>query len=173
MASRLVQIDEVRLLSVSGNRATLSCTCQKGVYIRTLAEDIAESLAALAHITQLRRTQNGCFKKDFIGLAKIEEIAYSGDSDSQQACLEELLLPLGSVLAELPTIDLPAPMAQRLRFGQLVELSDQKNSEDLNCAKQGGGGTNVCQILEKGKLVGLALWERETGTLTPKKMFNL
>lgn len=161
---REIQIDEIVFLGLEGNRARLRCVCQKGVYIRTLAEDIAEKVSSLAHLTELRRTQNGCFlPPQFISLDKVEKIVHSEDEDDDTKVknLNDLLLPVVSVLTGLPLIHLNAEQAERLRMGQKIQLLNYEGEENKN----------PFLVLENEKPVGLACLEERV--LKPKRIFNL
>jgi tRNA pseudouridine55 synthase len=160
--SRLVKIDSLTLLCAQDRTATFVVTCQKGVYVRVLAEDIAQQLGAFAHITRLRRTHNGCFfPKDIISLDRIEEIANNPQQCSFQE-LGKLIAPLEKVLEGLPKISLDAFQVKNLRFGRPVIIHQQKTS----CAEE-----TICLALENGQPVALAKLQNQT--LVPKKLFNL
>lgn len=165
LEARQVSIEELALTEACGKKATFSMTCQKGVYVRALAEDIAQQLGAFAHITRLRRTHNGCFSiKDFISLDRLEEIVHSDAYQDEYFPhqLKALLLPLEKVLEGLPKIPLVASQAQRLRFGQPVIIYSQTAT---NADK------TICLALENG--IPVALAELQKQTLVPKKLFNL
>jgi tRNA pseudouridine55 synthase len=52
-------IDELELLSFSGNELTIRIVCSKGTYIRALARDIGYALNSGAHLIALKRTRIG------------------------------------------------------------------------------------------------------------------
>ena len=52
-------IDELELLSFSGDELTLRIICSKGTYIRALARDIGYALNSGAHLIALKRTRIG------------------------------------------------------------------------------------------------------------------
>ena len=54
---RDIEIYELNLLSLIGNEAKLFIRCSKGTYVRTLVEDIGESIGCGAHVRELRRLQ--------------------------------------------------------------------------------------------------------------------
>merc|ERR1711964_41891 len=61
---RLVTVHELRLVSFDGDRAELEIRCSKGTYVRTIADDLGESLGCGGHVTELRRLQAGVFGID-------------------------------------------------------------------------------------------------------------
>lgn len=52
---------QTNLISYSYPHLELSVKCSKGTYIRSIASDIGQILGCGAHLSQLRRTQNGQF----------------------------------------------------------------------------------------------------------------
>ena len=89
---------------------TLDVRCSKGTYIRTLAEDIGAALGCGAHLAALRRT--GCGLLDLADAIGIEAFA-ALDADAR----ERRLLPPQALLADWPSITLPATDAARFLTG--------------------------------------------------------
>ena len=88
----------------------LRVACSKGTYIRTLGEDIGEALGCGGHLRLLRRVQTGAFTAaQTISLAQLE--ALSEDERLAQ------LLPVESLLADFPRIELDADNAGRFLSG--------------------------------------------------------
>ena len=58
---RRIYIKELHCLSIEAEQLVLRVKCSKGTYIRTLASDIGKQLGCGAHLTALRRLQNGPF----------------------------------------------------------------------------------------------------------------
>lgn len=58
---RRIMISELQLVDLGPNRMTIRVKCSKGTYVRTLASDIGKALGCGAHLTALRRLQNGNF----------------------------------------------------------------------------------------------------------------
>ena len=58
---RDIEIFELNLLALIGNEAKLFIRCSKGTYVRTLVEDIGESLGCGAHVRELRRLEVASF----------------------------------------------------------------------------------------------------------------
>ncbi|MEM6332164.1 MAG: tRNA pseudouridine(55) synthase TruB [Planctomycetota bacterium] len=59
---RTVRIDAIELVRYDWPIAELAVTCGKGVYIRSLARDLGESLGTGGHLAALRRTRVGPFE---------------------------------------------------------------------------------------------------------------
>jgi len=109
---------EVRILSLdllaiepAQRRLRLEVACSKGTYIRTLAQDIGRVCGAGAHLAALRRTSTAGFTlAQALTLEQLEGLADPAAS----------LLPVESLLAELPVAVLDAATAQRFALGQTV-----------------------------------------------------
>lgn len=139
---RAVIIHELVLESFEAARALIRVRCSKGTYIRTLAEDIGEMLGCGAHLAALRRTGAGSFSLDrAVSLAALEEM----DEAARDACL----LPLDSLLGDLPALPLDAEQSRRFRLGQALEgnwkmdgcvrvLGDSKNFLGLGRVEEDG-----------------------------------
>jgi tRNA pseudouridine55 synthase len=72
---RPVTIHELDLIDFTAGefpRATIRAVCSKGTYIRTLADDIAQSLGSRGHLTALRRTRVGAIEVD--GALALDEL---------------------------------------------------------------------------------------------------
>ena len=69
---REIEIYNIKLLDFKETKATIKVSCSKGTYIRTLAQDIAQSLGTSAYLTKLIRTKAGNFNiKDSIQIDEI------------------------------------------------------------------------------------------------------
>ncbi|MCE5285114.1 MAG: tRNA pseudouridine(55) synthase TruB [Pelosinus sp.] len=106
---RHITIYEIKLLKVSAEGFLFDVVCSKGTYIRSLCIDIGKKLGILAVMSFLVRTRAGQF-----ALAEahtLEEIA---------AQKEDLLLPLDSVLGQMPSLTLTDDQANRFCCGQNI-----------------------------------------------------
>ena len=89
--------------------------CSKGTYIRTLAEDIGRELDCGAHLIALRRERTGGFGLEkALTLDAIEALAFEAR--------DALLLPVDTLITDLPRIDCSAADAARLRLGQKLSM---------------------------------------------------
>lgn len=108
---RGVVIHELLLNSFSGNEMDITVRCSKGTYIRTLAEDIGQALGCGAHLQGLRRTATGRFRLgDAHTLAQMEAMSMA----ERETCL----LPLDSMVQDLPALDLDEVQVIRIAQGQ-------------------------------------------------------
>ncbi len=114
---RTVFIHELKLERLQENELEFSVLCSKGTYVRTLAEDISEQLGCGGHLIALRRTGIGEFNLDAAyTLPQLEAM----DAAQRDACL----LPLDSLVQNLPRLELDAVQANRLAQGQRLGLTD-------------------------------------------------
>jgi tRNA pseudouridine55 synthase len=112
---RNVVIHELLLNSFSGNEMDITVRCSKGTYIRTLAEDIGAALGCGAHLTGLRRTAIAHFDLDHS--YNSQQLAAMNDEE-RAACV----LPLESLMPNMPRLQLDAGQVQRLAQGQRLGL---------------------------------------------------
>ncbi|GAB1235445.1 tRNA pseudouridine(55) synthase TruB [Ferrigenium sp. UT5] len=116
-AARPVSIHELNLQHWAGDELVLDVRCSKGTYIRTLAEDIGEALGCGAHLAGLRRTGIGDFHLgDALTLPQLEAMDEAGR--------DARLMPLDSLVLNLPKLELDAVQAGRLAQGQRLALQD-------------------------------------------------
>jgi len=118
--SREVMIYKLELTGAPGpDHASFHVTCGKGMYVRSLARDLAVFLGTYGHVSALRRTRVGPFGLDkAISLENLEELEHKG------AALTALLA-LQSALDDIPGLMLTASEAQRLRTGQSLLIRPQ------------------------------------------------
>ena len=59
LQKRCVRIHRLALIDFNADRLTLEAVCSKGVYVRSLARDIAEALGEIGYLKKLTRTRIG------------------------------------------------------------------------------------------------------------------
>jgi tRNA pseudouridine55 synthase len=110
---RNVFIYDLQVIVFEGNLLEISVQCSKGVYIRSLAVDIGEALGCGASLTALTRTGVGPLRlgdSQVCTLPKLESLA--------QEALAACLLPMDTLVASLPKLELDETSTRRLRAGQ-------------------------------------------------------
>ncbi|TDL97775.1 tRNA pseudouridine(55) synthase TruB [Macrococcus brunensis] len=117
--SRTVQIYAIKRLSQPRFQDDkvifdIEVACGKGTYIRTLATQIAERLSTVGHMSKLTRTSSGGFQLD--ESLTLEELA-AMPLDHVQAHL----LPLERGLKDLPHLEVPADLKDRILNGQKLK----------------------------------------------------
>ena len=112
---RGVVIHDLTLHSFSGNKMDITVRCSKGTYIRTLAEDIGAALGCGAHLIGLRRTAIAHFDlRDSYNLQQLEAMTEA----ERDACI----LPLESLIPDMPRLQLDSVQVLRLAQGQRLAL---------------------------------------------------
>lgn len=121
IAPREVEIYELEFLDQPNvDHARFRTSCGKGMYVRSLARDLALKLGTLGFVSALRRTGVGSFTLDrAITLEKLDELQKADEAASA-------LMPLQAALGDIPTLTLMAADAQRLRAGQGVLIRPQQ-----------------------------------------------
>jgi tRNA pseudouridine55 synthase len=148
MASRQVTIHRLALLDAAKDSATFEADCSKGTYIRSLGRDMALALGTVGHITMLERRRVGPFTlADAIKLETLEDIAHK----------PQLLLPLETVLDDIPALAITAEDVQRIHQGQAL-------------ARGGAAGGETVLTFE-GAAVAIA--QVDDGRIQPRRVFQL
>jgi tRNA pseudouridine55 synthase len=133
--------------------------CSKGTYIRTLAEDLGESLACGAHVIKLHRQVAGPFSdSSVISLATLA--ATRGESDPE--LLDHYLQPMDATIQDIPKVEITDVMGTYFNQGQPV-----MSVEAYRSVKEGG---MVRVYLENGRCLGVG--ELNDGNIAPKRIVN-
>jgi tRNA pseudouridine55 synthase len=129
--ARDVLIEKINLIKyIDKDTARLNVLCGKGVYIRSLARDLAIELGTLGHIVYLKRLSVGSFfHKDAILLADIAKLV-------DKAKISKILRPLSFVLDDILAIDISRDEAFLLSRGQKIYkenliLEEEKYKNDV------------------------------------------
>ncbi len=117
LAPRAVTVTRFELTAMpDADHARFEVGCGKGTYIRSLVRDLAQALGTLGHISELRRTRCGVFsEKGAISLADLETLGH-------KAADSAYLLPVETVLDDIPALALTHEEARRVSLGQAIAL---------------------------------------------------
>jgi tRNA pseudouridine55 synthase len=102
-----VTLHSLDLLERRGDELTIDVRCSAGTYVRALARDLGDALGVGGHLTALRRTRSGAFGVD-----------QALPLDVVEADRGRSLLPLGSLLLELPVVRVGAEGRAALGHGR-------------------------------------------------------
>lgn len=145
---REVTIYDLRLLRRDGDALDLAVSCSKGTYIRTLAEDIGETLGVGAHVSALRRTAAGPFQaSQMVDLETLQAAAEQG-----LAALGDFLLPMDAALEKWPDVCLSEDMAYFVRQGQPVFVPKAPTSGWVKLRTADRRFLGVGRVLEDGRV---------------------
>lgn len=108
---QIYQLDLVDFAPSDYPEVTFRTVCSTGTYVRTLADDIAQSLGGRAHLSALRRVRNG----------SLHVTAASGIEDLETAVAEgtiasRVLTPAAG-LPDLPLVEVGEDIAVGIRHG--------------------------------------------------------
>lgn len=162
MKPRTIHIEDLKLLSVvDADHAEFEAVSGKGAYMRSLARDLGTALGTVGHIAQLRRIAVGPFdEKQAISLDKLESLRHS-------APLSEHLLPVETVLDDIPALALTETEARKLSQGQAIPVLPVASRSPLKNIGQG----DVVRVMAEGRLV--ALVKINGGEIRPFRVMNL
>ncbi|MDO4975223.1 MAG: tRNA pseudouridine(55) synthase TruB [Alphaproteobacteria bacterium] len=121
IASRKVTIFDLKLLDqTSKDIFKFEASVSPGTFIRSLTEDLAESLKSLGYTYSLRRIQDGRFLlKDAITLDELRE---------KRDNINDVLIPLENVLDDIPVISLTCQNVLDLAFGRSIKIDFLKEN---------------------------------------------
>jgi len=152
---RQVKIDELTMQAVTGDSFTFEVTCSKGTYVRTLAEDIGAALGCGAHLTALHRTVVAHFsEQDAISMERLQELEQQGMDR-----IDELLLPVTTILAQFPEL--------KLDVATCVDICHGKRIQSV----QGQAPGLYRLVSVDGRFIGLGEVDPE-GELKAKRLMN-
>lgn len=134
----------------------------KGVYVRSLARDLAAVLGAEGHVSALRRERVGPFTtQNAVTLDSLEEMVHRGAAS-------EGLLAVATALDDIPELAVNEQDAFSLRQGRPIVLLPRQ-VETLKDRLTGGSRT--VSAFQGQTLV--ALCQLRAGRLEPDRVFNL
>ena len=112
--------------SFDEHKARFIVECGKGVYIRSLARDLANYLNTYGHISYLKRLSVGTFLyKDAILLADLANLV-------DKATISKVIRPISFVLDDIPAIDINSNEALLISSGQRIYKEDIELVEGKN-----------------------------------------
>jgi tRNA pseudouridine55 synthase len=121
-AAREVHIYKIDLIEINNDQLKLNVHCSKGTYIRTLIEDIGESLGCGAHVAFLRRNAIAHFnEQQMITFTQLQE-AFEQEGFNK---IDQYLLPINGMLIDYPTLSITEEMAFCLTRGQSINIQQQ------------------------------------------------
>jgi len=162
LAPRPVNVTRFELTGTpDADHATFEVVCGKGTYIRALVRDLAQAIGTVGHISQLRRTRCGVFHETgAISLAMLEALGH-------KAADSAYLLPVATVLDDIPALALTDEEARRISLGQAIALWPVAKRSPLTGLTSGMAVQARCG----DKLIAVA--EVGDGMVRPVRVMNL
>ncbi len=113
-----VEIKELEILSIDGDRASFRARVASGTYMRSVAHEMGRQLGCGAHLASLRRTAVAEFdQSDARTLEGIEAAVQNGDAN-------KLLFHPRRVLPEMPAVTVTEAHLGMIRNGRAVNLPE-------------------------------------------------
>ncbi len=129
---RTVEIRALDVLEWGEGKMRLRVECSAGTYIRSLARDIGQKIGCGAFLTALDRTRSGPFHgSNATPLSQLPE------------SWQDRLIPLDSLLPDLPRIELDEVTATRVRHGNAITPGTAT-------------GSAHCRLFYAGHLIAIA-----------------
>jgi tRNA pseudouridine55 synthase len=151
---RTVTIHKLELLGYEKELMELEICCSKGTYVRTLIEDIGDALKCAAHVVALRRLSCGPYKESqMVTLQSLKDFFAKGG----QTAIDSLLLPIDSMLADLPEVKLSEAAAYYLRHGQAIISPYAPTAGMVRLTMKDDRFLGVGEILSDGKVAPVRL----------------
>ena len=163
LQSRRVTIHSAEVSDApDADHVELTIRTGKGVYVRSLARDLAVVLGAEGHVSALRRELVGPFStQNAVTLDSLEEMVHRGAAS-------EGLLAVATALDDIPELAVTEQDAFSLRQGRPIVLLPRQ-VETLKDRLTGGSRT--VSAFQGQTLV--ALCQLRAGRLEPDRVFNL
>ena len=165
LAPRHARIDRIEMLEAEPDAAVFEMTCGKGTYVRAFARDLGRALGCLGYVKALCRLAVGPFSlKSAIPLEKLEESAKGGAA-------KRLLLPLATVLDDIPALAVTDQEATLLRQGQAILARGRVSSRQEAVADDDAvTAPSVYCRSRSGDPIAITLFDK--GELRPVRVFN-
>ncbi len=138
--------------------AVLEVESGKGVYMRSLARDLAVACGTLGHVTALRRLRVGPFHES--QAIPLDEFA----GDHTRSASPDLLLPVATALADIPALVLTEAEASGLKKGQAISLLTLMGRIPATANPTGG----LARAMAGSRVIGLC--RLEDGMLRPERI---
>ncbi len=157
---RAARVDRFELIErPDADTAVFEVQSGKGVYMRSLARDVALACGALGHVAALRRLRVGPFvEADAIPLDKLLR------GEDTPPTSPDLLLPVATALADIPALALTEAEAGGLSHGQAISLVTLMGRIPPQADPDGG----LARAMAGGRVIGLC--RLQDGMLKPERL---
>lgn len=114
---RRVTIDKLDIIGENEGNYVLDVVCSKGTYIRTLCNDIGDTLGCGGCMSSLRRVKAGAFSIE--KAHTIDEIQAAADNGG----LDEIIIPVDRLFSTYPELTVRDTAEKKLRNGNVIKLA--------------------------------------------------
>jgi len=112
---RIIQVHHLEVLEWAPPEVVVDVHCSSGTYVRSLANDLGESLGTGAYLVGLRRTKSGRFTlREAVPLRKLQEAFQAGD-------WYQYLIPAAEALGDWPAVELNPDEVEEVRHGHRIK----------------------------------------------------
>jgi tRNA pseudouridine55 synthase len=163
LASRRVTIHEAAVTEApDADHVEITMRTGKGVYVRSLARDLAAALGAEGHVSALRRERVGPFStENAVTLDFLTDLVH-------RDAASEGLLPVATALDDIPELAVTDQDAFSLRQGRPIVLLPRQVETLKSRLREGSRTVSAFQ----GQTL-VALGQLRAGRLEPDRVFNL
>jgi tRNA pseudouridine55 synthase len=134
--ARVINVHDLKIISVDNDEITMKISCSKGTYIRTLIESIGDYLGVGAFTKELRRLRVGAFEEK--NMITIDDIINNQD----------LILPLDEMISDMDSISVTLEELKILRFGQPVYTEKYKNIDEIAIKNSNSNLMGIGKIID-------------------------
>ena len=160
LEARPARVDRFDLIErPDADTAVFEVQSGKGVYMRSLARDLAIACGTLGHVSALRRLRVGPFSE--AQAIPLDKLARAEDTPPTSP---DLLLPVATALADIPALALTEAEVFGLSHGQAISLVTLMGRIPRTANPEGG----LARAMAGGRVIGLC--RLEDGWLKPERL---
>ncbi len=157
---RPARVDRFELIArPDADTAVFEVASGKGVYMRSLARDLARACGTVGHVAALRRLRVGPFTE--VQAIPLDRLRAPDETGPASAAL---LLPVATALGDVPALPLHDAEAAGLRHGQAISLVALMGRIPATADPAGG----IVRAMVGTRVIGLC--RLEDGLLKPERM---
>jgi len=147
--AREIEIYNITYLSQTADSFSFNVHSSKGTYVRTLVEDMGETLGCGAHVQELRRLAVGPYQP-----AQMQPLEHLQDLAEKQIrdVMDSYLLPVDSAIHNWPELALSEAAIYYLKQGQPVIAPYAPTSGWVRITRKDGSFFGVGEILDDGRV---------------------
>ncbi len=160
LEARPARVDHFTLIErTDADTAVFEVQSGKGVYMRSLARDLAQACGALGHVAALRRLRVGPFTA--AQAISLDKCVIQADNAPASP---DLLLPVATALADIPALALTESEVFGLSNGQAINLVDLMGRIPQTADPNGG----LARAMAGTRVIGLC--RLSDGWLKPERL---